>query len=42
MNIFISTDFLYTPDAWMFHIQKPTSRLKPYTKNTLGNFQQRS
>ena len=41
MNIFISTDFLYTPDAWMFHIQKPT-RLKPYTKNTLGNFQQRS
>ena len=42
MNTFMTTQFLYTLDAWMFHNQKLTSKLSTHNKNTFENCQQTS
>ena len=38
----MTTQFLYTLDAWMFHNQKANQYFKQTQKNTFENGQQRS
>ena len=43
MNTFMTTQFLYTLDAWMFHNQKPNQYISTaHKKNTFDNCQARS
>ena len=35
MNTFMTTQFLYTPDAWMFHNQKPNQYINRIQKKIL-------
>ena len=42
MNTFMTTQFVYTLDPWMFHSQKTKKYINSTHKNTFENCEQRS